>query len=120
MNKEFFARQMRKAKHKAMFFSKHLSRPVSKLLFVAAPFMSAYASQESFKAAVLVSAAAVFLAIAAEVVARATRSYDDIPVPVKRFTKESSSSITVDDQSLEEMILFVNDIENYLERIGRI
>lgn len=120
MNKINFAKEMRKIANKARFFSKHLSRPVSKVLFVTAPFVSVYSSRNGLKAAMVTAGILITMAIATEIIARVSRSYDDIPVPAKRFTRETPSSVTVDEQDAEEMILYLNDIENYLERKGLI
>lgn len=45
----------------------------------------------------------------------------DVPVPFERFTKdEGDGEITVDQNRLQEMILYVADIEDYLTKKGRL
>lgn len=43
------------------------------------------------------------------------------PVPMRRFTEETfPGEITVKQQDVQEMILYVYEVENYLERLGRL
>lgn len=47
-------------------------------------------------------------------------NYNSIPIPSKRFTQssEDNTDVYVDNARLSEMILYVNDVEDYLERKG--
>lgn len=48
------------------------------------------------------------------------RTKDNIPVPFKRFTEEVDGEVIVDNVRLQEMVLYVNDVENELERLGKL
>jgi hypothetical protein len=41
-----------------------------------------------------------------------------VPVPQKRFTEISDDEVTVEHERVQEMILYVADVEDYLERKG--
>ena len=44
----------------------------------------------------------------------------DIPIPRKRFTHDvGNGEVTVDNEDLQEMLLFMYDYEEYLKRTGR-
>lgn len=44
---------------------------------------------------------------------------NDIPVPKNRFTNESEDGqVDVEYERVQELILYLNDLENYLERKG--
>lgn len=44
---------------------------------------------------------------------------DMVPIPVKRFTKEEEDGeITVENSRIQELILYLADLEDYLERKG--
>lgn len=44
---------------------------------------------------------------------------DSVPVPGKRFTTEDDDGeVTIENSRLQELILYINDIENWLERKG--
>ena len=44
----------------------------------------------------------------------------DIPLPRKRFTHDvGNGEVTVDNEDLQEMLLFMYDYEEYLKRTGR-
>lgn len=41
----------------------------------------------------------------------------NIPIPTKRFTQEDTDGeVSIEQSRLQEMIIYVNDVENYLER----
>lgn len=41
----------------------------------------------------------------------------EIPIPSKRFTKEDEDGeVSIEQSRLQEMILYVNDVEDYLQR----
>lgn len=41
----------------------------------------------------------------------------EIPIPSKRFTEEDKDGeVSIEQARLQEMILYVNDVENYLQR----
>lgn len=48
-------------------------------------------------------------------------SYDSVPVPRRRFTKvdRDEGQVDVSQARLQEMILYVADLEDWLERTGR-
>lgn len=49
------------------------------------------------------------------------RTVDNIPLPYKRFTEEQTGGVvTVEEGRLEELLLYVNDLENELERLGKL
>ena len=41
-----------------------------------------------------------------------------VPVPHKRFTEIDEDEVTVEHERIQEMILYVADVEDYLERKG--
>ena len=46
---------------------------------------------------------------------------DDVPVPYERFTNDrGDGEVTVPNERVSEMILYMADVENYLERTGRL
>lgn len=58
-----------------------------------------------------------FVTIVLDRFAEKTGKGKNIPVPVKRFTEEDSDGeVSIEQSRLQEMILYVNDIENYLEK----
>lgn len=42
----------------------------------------------------------------------------DVPVYSKRFTKEDGYEVTISEDDLQEVILYLNDVENYIEKRG--
>lgn len=49
------------------------------------------------------------------------RTVDNIPLPYKRFTTEDNEgTITVEEGRIEELLLYVDELENELERLGKI
>lgn len=49
------------------------------------------------------------------------RTVDNVPVPYRRFTQEGADGeILVENSRIQEMILYVNDLENELERLGKL
>ena len=46
----------------------------------------------------------------------------EIPIPGKRFTYKSitDDSVSIDRERIFEMMQYVNDMENYLERVGKL
>lgn len=44
----------------------------------------------------------------------------DLPIPLKRFTQASEDGVTVDRDRLNELLLYVADVEDYLERHGKL
>lgn len=49
------------------------------------------------------------------------RTIDNVPVPSKRFTVEDTDgAVTVEETRVEELLLYVNELENELERIGKL
>lgn len=58
-----------------------------------------------------------FVTIVFDRLAEKTGKGKNIPVPVKRFTEEDADGeVSIEQSRLQEMILYVNDVENYLER----
>lgn len=58
-----------------------------------------------------------FVTIVFDRLAEKTGNGKSIPIPVKRFTEEDSDGeVSIEQSRLQEMILYVNDVENYLER----
>jgi hypothetical protein len=58
-----------------------------------------------------------FVTIVLDRLAEKTGKGKNIPVPIKRFTEEDSDGeVSIEQSRLQEMILYVNDVENYLER----
>lgn len=58
-----------------------------------------------------------FVTIVFDRLAEKTGKGKNIPVPAKRFTEEDSDGeVSIEQSRLQEMILYVNDVENYLER----
>ena len=58
-----------------------------------------------------------FVTIVFDRLAEKTGNGKNIPVPIKRFTEEDSDGeVSIEQSRLQEMILYVNDVENYLER----
>lgn len=58
-----------------------------------------------------------FVTIVLDRLAEKTGNGKNIPVPIKRFTEEDSDGeVSIEQSRLQEMILYVNDVENYLER----
>lgn len=49
------------------------------------------------------------------------RTVDNIPLPYKRFTfEDNEGTVMVDEKRLQELLLYVNELENELERLGKI
>lgn len=49
------------------------------------------------------------------------RVTDDVPYPSKRFTEvDNDGMVSVESSRLQEMMLYVADVEDYLERKGRL
>lgn len=43
----------------------------------------------------------------------------DVPIPTKRFTQEDDSGeVTIETNRVQELILYMNDLENWLNRKG--
>lgn len=58
-----------------------------------------------------------FVTIVFDRLAEKTGNGKNIPVPIKRFTEEDSDGeVSIEQSRLQEMILYVNDVENYLEK----
>ena len=58
-----------------------------------------------------------FVTIVFDRLAEKTGKGKNIPVPIKRFTEEDSDGeVSIEQSRLQEMILYVNDVENYLEK----
>lgn len=49
------------------------------------------------------------------------RTSDNIPLPYNRFTTEDADGmITVEEGRMEELLLYVDELENELERLGKL
>ena len=58
-----------------------------------------------------------FVTIVLDRISDKTGKGKEIPIPLKRFTEEDSDGeVSIEQDRLQEMILYVNDIENYLQR----
>lgn len=58
-----------------------------------------------------------FVTIVLDRLAEKTGKGKNLPIPVKRFTEEDSDGeVSIEQSRLQEMILYVNDVESYLER----
>lgn len=58
-----------------------------------------------------------FVTIILDRISDKTGKGKEIPIPSKRFTEEDEDGeVSIEQSRLQEMILYVNDIENYLQR----
>lgn len=58
-----------------------------------------------------------FVTIVLDRISDKTGKGKEIPIPSKRFTEEDSDGeVSIEQSRLQEMILYVNDVENYLQR----
>lgn len=46
------------------------------------------------------------------------QGYKTLPVPIKRFTQSTLDEVTIDNRRVEEMLMYLNDLENWLEENG--
>lgn len=92
---------------------------VSTIFKVSVPYMMYYFGKyESEKEYWLILPFVVwFVTLVLDRLAEKTGNGKNIPIPVKRFTEEDSDGeVSIEQNRLQEMILYVNDVENYLER----
>lgn len=103
------------------FFLKHGIVPMAKLFVVVAPFLSviAYAKTESLSKSFAVSFVFLVSAFILKTYSNIINAGNDIPILEYRLTKEDEAyGVTANKEDIEEIILYVNDIENWIERKG--
>lgn len=92
---------------------------ISTILKMGLPFMMYYYGMHEGKLSywLLLPLAFWFVTIILDRLAEKTGKGKSIPIPAKRFTEEDSDGeVSIEQSRLQEMILYVNDVENYLER----
>lgn len=92
---------------------------ISAAIKIALPFMMYYYGRYESKNwhCLLLPLIAWFVCAVFDRFAEKTGNGKNIPVPTKRFTEEGSDGeVSIEQDRLQEMILYVNDVENYLER----
>lgn len=58
-----------------------------------------------------------FVTIVLDRISDKTGKGKEIPIPTERFTEEDEDGeVSIEQSRLQEMILYVNDVENYLQR----
>ncbi len=101
--------------------------PISKLLIIALPYVMYFVGIEMYKVrGYFAIGGEVFIPIAVFVVSWFLKSFADKigkgetpPVPNERFTTEDGDGeVSCEYSRLQEMLLFVNDYEKWLERKG--
>lgn len=94
------------------FYARHITRPASSIIFVSLPFISLY-SKSLYMTVILLCTAIVLRCIS-----HMMNVSVGVPVPLKRFTRESADGVTVSKDELEDAIMYLCDVENYLESEG--
>ena len=103
------------------FFLKHGFVPLANLFIIAAPMASiwAYIETGSFCKGVVVSFGFLISAFILKTYSSIINASKDIPILEYRLTKEDEAyGVTANKEDIEEIILYVNDIENWIERKG--
>lgn len=114
----------RKVENKTRFFIKHMANPLGKLLTLMCPFIvilmhkGDYKSSKEFMYTLIIVLLTFAVAAVLRGLAEACNCSDNIPVPRKRYTVEKEGSVQVREDEVEEVILYMCDVEDYLERKG--
>lgn len=107
-----------------VFYTKHLINPISNFILLLTPFvvMATYqARRGNTKTSdiVVFILSMFFVSAALKLISYLINCGKDFPIPYKRFTNDSpDDGVTVKSEDLQEMILYMNDVENFLEREG--
>lgn len=107
--------------NKIRFFVKHGMIPVSNLIIVVNPFLCVllYSRINDISRVFVAAFLNIVLSYVIKLLSDILNTGKAFPVPYKRFTVEDEyEGITVNRSDLEEMILFMNDYENWLDRNG--
>lgn len=125
----FFFDATREFVYEAAFFLRNAMRGIICLYEVLLPVGCVYLGQLSVVQRGSVAAGGEYLVPIAgciilyymKYLAKRTNSGDDLPVPAERFTSVSDDGeVSVDKSRLPEMLLYVGEVEDYLERKGRL
>ena len=103
------------------FYVKHGIKFFSKMMFIVCPFLSllSYIAYESVGISVAVSIAFIIIGYILEAMCFVLNEGKDFPVPYRRFTIEDEyDGISVKKDDINDMISYVCDVENFLEREG--
>ena len=110
-----------KVKNAIRFYIKHGSRPLGMLVGTVCPFVSVLFCYnfKSLYLSLLLSFIMISISVFLKVFADIVNAGKDIPIPYKRFTKDDEyDGVTVSKSDLDGMIVYMNDLENWLESQG--
>lgn len=114
-------RLKRKIKNKVRFFVKHGIRPLGELLLFLCPIASIwnYATFGDFTLAIMTAVLLYIVAVLLKSISYELNVSKEIPVPLHRFTTEDhNGNVNVKEEDISELILYMNDLENWFEREG--
>lgn len=101
--------------------------PISKLLIIITPYLMAFIAIESYKVKgefkigieYIIPIILLLISYFLKSVANKIGKGETPPIPMERFTSEDSEGeVSCEYSRLQEMLLFVNDYEKWLERKG--
>ena len=103
------------------FYVRHGLRPLSNILLFVNPLICllVFNSTGRFSNAIVFMVAILLVSILLDIIAEILNVGKEIPIPYKRFTNDDEvDGVTVNKSDLNDMILFMNDYENWIERSG--
>lgn len=104
-----------------MFYFKHGLNPLSNIVLFICPFLVLYNYMllGNAKKSIILAFLLMAISYGLKVVAEVKNVGKDLPIPYKRFTTDDEyNGITVNKDDLNDVIIYVNDLENWLEREG--
>lgn len=117
---------MKRAKRKFIntvrFFVKHGIRPISFVCFFIAPFVTLYtygvlgwSNSSVIWSTIGVLVFGFILSVLSDII----NVGNDVPIPPRRFTIESEQDgVSIKREDIQEIILYLDELENWLERKG--
>ena len=111
----------RKLKNFFNFYYRHGLRPLAKIIIFFAPYMTLFLHEcvNDIRASIIFPIIVFICCSLMLAIANENNVGDDFPLPFKRFTKDDEfQGIAVKKEDVNDMIMYVNDLENWLERKG--
>lgn len=103
------------------FFVRHGLLPFSAMVSISSPFLCImhYRAYGDLKLSFVFASVLIIVSFLIRLISDSVNAGKIIPIPYKRFTVEDEyDGITVNRTDIEEMIVFMNDYENWLDRNG--
>lgn len=103
------------------YFIKRNLRTLANIIDIACPYLMyllGFNSNELEKV-IFIPVLVIFIVYFLRSLANKLGTGDIVPIPVKRFTIESEDGeVSIENNRIQEMILYLADLEDYLERKG--